>query len=91
MPFGLRNSAAIFQRFIHTQLRYLDFALAYVDGILVFREDKESHKMNLQQLFNLLTSVGLRLKESKRRIAQPSVEFLGYQIDRNGIKSPPSC
>ena len=90
MPFGLRNSSSTFQRFIDTQLRGLEFALAYVDDILVFNKVEESHKIYLQQLFDRLTSVGLRLKESKCCIAQPSVEFLGYPIDCNGIKPPSS-
>ena len=80
MPFGLRNSSSTFQHFINTQLRGLDLTLAYVDDILVFSKDEGSHKIH-QQLFDRLKSVGLRLKESKCCIAQPSVEFLGYQID----------
>ena len=90
MQFGLKNSSATFQRFIDTQLRGLDFALAYIDDILVFSPDEESHKLHLRQLFDRLQSVGLRLKEPKCQIAQPSVDFLGYQIDAKGIKPPAS-
>lgn len=90
MPFGLRNSSSTFQRFIDTQLRGLDFAMAYIDDILVFSPDQESHDIHLQQLFDRLKSVGLRLKEPKCQIAQTSVEFLGYSIDSNGIKPPSS-
>ena len=59
-------------------LRGLDLVLACVDGILAFSEDKGSHKIHPQQLFDLLPSIGFRLKESKCCIAQPSVGCLAY-------------
>ena len=35
MPFGLRNAAQTFQRFIDQVLRGLDFSYAYVDDVLI--------------------------------------------------------
>ena len=35
MPFGLRNAAQSFQRFINQVLQGLDFVYAYVDDILI--------------------------------------------------------
>jgi len=43
MPFGLSNAAQTFQRYIDHVLRGLDFVSPYLDDILVFSEDTESH------------------------------------------------
>jgi hypothetical protein len=49
MPFGLTNAPATFQNYIHTALHdVLDiFAIAYLDDILVFSLDRNSHTEHL--------------------------------------------
>ena len=37
MPFGLRNAAQTFQRFMHQVTRGLDFVFVYLDDVLVAR------------------------------------------------------
>lgn len=44
MPFGLRNAAQTFQRFIDQVLRGLDFCFAYLDDILVASTSNEEHE-----------------------------------------------
>lgn len=43
MPFGLKNPAEIFQRFVDEVLRGLDFAFAHIDDILVSSSNHEEH------------------------------------------------
>ena len=43
MPFGLRNAAKTFQRFIDFVLRELDFCYAYIDDILIALKDHEEY------------------------------------------------
>jgi hypothetical protein len=49
MPFGLTNAPVTFQNYIHTALYdILDtFAVAYLDDILVFSADQDSHTNHL--------------------------------------------
>lgn len=44
MPFGLRNAAQTFQRFINEVLQGLDFCYAYIDDILVASKTEEEHR-----------------------------------------------
>ena len=47
MPFGLRNAAQTFQRFIDQILRDLPFCYAYIDDILIASTSVDEHKTHL--------------------------------------------
>lgn len=59
MPFGLRNAAQTFQRFINEVLHGLHFCYAYIDDILVASASEEEHKNYLRQLFSRLNEYGV--------------------------------
>ena len=50
MPFGLRNAAQTFQRFIDEVLRGLPFAYSYVDDVLVASKSADEHEDHLRQV-----------------------------------------
>uniref|UniRef100_A0A1X7SIA8 Reverse transcriptase domain-containing protein n=1 Tax=Amphimedon queenslandica TaxID=400682 RepID=A0A1X7SIA8_AMPQE len=52
MPFGLRNAAQIFQRFINEVLRGLTYAYAYIGDVLIASASEEEHKYHLQLIFD---------------------------------------
>ncbi len=54
MPFGLRNAAQTFQRFIDQITRDLEFAYVYIDDILVTSKSEKEHKQHLRILFERL-------------------------------------
>lgn len=49
-PFGLKNAAQTFQRFIHSVVRNLDFCYVYLDDILIASESEEQHLEHLEIL-----------------------------------------
>ncbi|CAH8493409.1 unnamed protein product [Dicrocoelium dendriticum] len=51
MPFGLRNAAQTFQRFIDSVTRGLDFVYPYIDDILVASSSEEQHAEHPNMLF----------------------------------------
>lgn len=51
MPFGLRNAAQTFQRFINEVLHGLDFCYAYIDDILVASKSEQEHEKHLRNYF----------------------------------------
>ena len=59
MPFGLRNSNNIFQRFIDEVIYGLDFCFAYVGNILVASHSLEKHEIHLNILMNRFKTFGL--------------------------------
>ena len=86
MPFGLRNSAQTFQRFIDQVLRGLDFVFVYIDDILVASENQQEHTSHLQQVFERLADYGVTINPQKCVFGEASIDFLGHHIDNTGIR-----
>uniref|UniRef100_A0A5S6QRD6 Reverse transcriptase domain-containing protein n=1 Tax=Trichuris muris TaxID=70415 RepID=A0A5S6QRD6_TRIMR len=65
MPFGLRNAAQTFQRFMDEVARGLDFCYVYLDDILVASRSEQEHETHLKQLFQRLSEYGVKLNPEK--------------------------
>ena len=59
MPFGLRNAAQTFQRFMDQVLRGLSFAYAYVDDVLVSSITVDNHLRHVRIVFERLATHGI--------------------------------
>lgn len=85
MPFGLRNAAQSFQRFIDNITRGLPFVFAYLDDLLVASASIEEHLQHLRALFQRLAEHGLLINGDKCEFGVPTLEFLGHRVDAQGI------
>lgn len=85
MPFGLRNAAQTFQRFMDHVVRGLDFVYVYLDDILLASSSPSEHMQHLRILFERLLSFGLSVNPSKCLFGVSSLEFLGHFIDSSCI------
>ena len=90
MPFGLRNAAQTFQRFIDTVLHGLDFVCAYIDDLLIASNSLEEHYQHLEMVFRRLDEYGVVINPSKCQFGQTEVKFLGHLITQQGIRPLPS-
>ncbi|BHF59593.1 hypothetical protein SprV_0100255300 [Sparganum proliferum] len=86
MPFGLRNVAQTFQRFIGRVLRGLPFVYAYIDDLLVACRNAEEHKEHLALVFDRLDQFGVVINPSKCVLGVPSLDFLGHHVDAQGLR-----
>lgn len=85
MPFGLRNAAQTFQRFMDHVVRGLDFVYVYLDDVLVASNSPVEHEQHLRELFDRFTSFGLTINPTKCLFGVESLEFLGHHIDSHSI------
>jgi Reverse transcriptase (RNA-dependent DNA polymerase)/RNase H-like domain found in reverse transcriptase len=91
MPFGLSNAGACYSRLVALALQYLpgDFALAYLDDIILFSKSVEDHLYQLRQVLDLHRQFGMKLKLSKCKVLQEQVEYLGHLVSEDGIRMIP--
>ena len=85
MPFGLRNAAQTFQRFIDKVLRGLHFTYAYVDDVLIASAMPEEHLQHLQLVLERLQDYGVIINPQKCTFGAECLDFLGHHIDHRGI------
>ena len=85
LPFGIASAPAIFQRAIETLLQGIPYTCAYFDDIVVTGKTDDEHLQNLQLVFQKLEFVGLKLNKEKCVFMAPSIEYLGHQIDKDGL------
>ena len=86
MPFGLRNAAQTFQRFINQVLHGLDFCYAYIDDLFIASSSHEQHLQHLQLVLERLSDHGILINVGKSVFGVPSLDFLGHRVDSNGIR-----
>ncbi len=58
MPFGLRNTAQTFQRFMDSLFKHLPFVFCYLDDIIMASHTLEEHHEHLRQIFTVLQENG---------------------------------
>jgi hypothetical protein len=91
MPFGLCNAPATFERLMEYVLAGLHWkiCLVYLDDIIVVGKTFEDMIRNLDQVFQRFEEAGLKMKPKKCQLFKKEMEFLGYVITANGVKTDP--
>ena len=88
-PFGLAQAPAYFQRLVNEVLSGLTFAFGYLDDILVYSHDMETHLEHLRKLFMKLREADLKLKEVKCNFLKKHIQYLGHIVSGKGITPMP--
>ena len=88
-PFGLAQAPAYFQRLINEVLAPFDFAFGYLDDILIYSPDVETHLKHLELIFQRLHEVDLKLKMEKCSFLKKHIQYLGHIVSGDGIKPVP--
>lgn len=91
MPFGLSNAPATWQRLIDTVLgpELEPYVFVYLDDIIVISPDFDIHVKTLSQVFDRLYAAGLTVSQDKCKFCRPSLKYLGYIVDANGLRVDP--
>ena len=88
-PFGLAQAPAYFQRLVNEVLSSLTFTFSYLDDILVYSPDMETHVEHLRKLFMKLREADLKLKEVKCNFLKKRIQYLGHIVSGKGITPMP--
>lgn len=88
MLFGLTCAPSVFQRLMDLVLCGLTYetCLVYLDDIIVFSHDFDSHVGRLREIFDRLRTANLKLHMKKCSLFHRSVNFLGHVLTESGIE-----
>ncbi|XP_066442030.1 uncharacterized protein [Eleutherodactylus coqui] len=88
MPFGLCNAPAVFQGFMNAVFHdFLGvFLVIYLDDILVYSPDWDSHVRHLRLVLTRLREYQLFVKLEKCTFGSKQISFLGYVISPTEIQ-----
>jgi hypothetical protein len=89
LSFGTKNATAIYQRVMDEVLREggcADFAMAYVDDLIIFSPDMKTHVEHVKKVLDCLYEVGLRAHPEKSIFGASQVEYLGHMVSADGVQ-----
>ena len=89
VPFGLAQAPAYFQRPINEVLTDCNFAMGYLDDIIIFSKTEEEHLQHLEEIFERLRKAGLKLELQKCSFFKKHIQYLGHLISDKGIQPLP--
>ncbi|XP_037944267.1 uncharacterized protein LOC119677070 [Teleopsis dalmanni] len=88
-PFGIKNSPAVFTRYVYAVLRELikkGVAMVYMDDIIIPSQNEEEGMRRLVEVLEVAQNFGLNIKWEKCQILKKKVNFLGFIIENSSIK-----
>ena len=88
VPFGLAQAPAYFQKLINNMLKGYNFAMGYLDDIIIYSRSEKEHLEHLEEIFIKLKAAGLKLKLEKCCFFKKHIQYLGHLISA-GIQPLP--
>ena len=89
VPFGSAQAPLYFQQLMNQVLQGLDFAIAYLDDIVIFSKNELEHLQHLETVFKRLEDAGLKLKKSNCDFFRLQIHYLGHMLSAEGIQPLP--
>ena len=71
-------------------LKDFNFAIAYLDDIIIFRKMPQEHLSHIWKVFQKLQSAKLSMKMSKCNFFSKEIQYLGHILSVTGIQPLPS-
>uniref|UniRef100_A0A915EAC8 Reverse transcriptase domain-containing protein n=1 Tax=Ditylenchus dipsaci TaxID=166011 RepID=A0A915EAC8_9BILA len=68
----------------------LNFAIAYMDDIIVVSKSADDHAQHLMLLFQTIADYGFKVRMEKCSVFQKSIKYLGQIIDKDGRRPDPA-
>jgi hypothetical protein len=91
VPFGLATWAQVLTRLLDRVFQDYKFKFVYhyLDDVVVYSEDFESHMRHLSLVFERLRQAGLTVKPEKVVLATQEISFLGHLVSKDGVRIDP--
>lgn len=73
-----------------TMLSDLNFAITYLDDILIKRENQEQYSQHINEGFRKINKYGFKLSDEKSKFFMTKIKYFGQIIDKNSRKPDPT-
>ena len=90
LPFGSTNAPALFQKTMNQIFKPLiqnGTVVVYLDDIAIISETLEDHRRQLKDVFELISKYNNHLRIDKCTFGTTETEYLGFIIDKIGIRA----
>ena len=89
LPYGISLAPGIFQRTMDNLVQGIPGVVVYIDNVLITGPTNEEHLKSLEEVLKRMKEAGLKLRQDKCSFMSPSVTYLGYKIDAEGLDPLP--
>ena len=90
VSFSLAQAPAYFQELMTGILKDFNFAIAYLDDIIIFSKTPQEHLSHIRMVFKKLKSANLSMKKSKCNSFSEEIQYLGHILSATDIRPLPS-
>lgn len=86
LPFGIKPASGIVQRELEKLLCGIPGVQNFLDDVMVTGSSDEEHLERLRKVFEVLQNAGFKLNKAKCEFFKSEVTFLGYVVDKDGLR-----
>lgn len=92
LPMGLKVSPSAFSRIMTVAMSGLTYekCFIYLDDLVIFGRNLQSHNKNLLDVFERLRKVNLKLNPNKCQFLKTELLYLGHTVTKDGILPDPN-
>lgn len=90
LPFGVSSAPSIFQKLMDQIFSGVAGVVCYLDDIIVTGSTYIDHLRNLSIVFARIQTFGFRVNKTKCAFLKHQVEYLGFVVDKHGVRTSPS-
>lgn len=93
LPMGLRNSGMTFQKMVTLLMSGMLYSevLAYLDDCILYSKSVQQHFKTVEEVLHRFKGAGLKLKPRKCHLFQKEIVYLGFLVDKDGIRPNPEA
>ena len=85
IPFGIKNAPALFQRIMDKVICGLNFAAVYLDDIIIWSADLDTHLKHIDAVLKALDNANLKAHPGKCHFATDRLAYLGHLVTPEGV------
>lgn len=90
LPYGIASAPGLFQREMDKLFIGFGNVICFFDDIFICGTDEADLQRNLELVLQKLSEVGLTVNRDKCKFFKNEIEFLGYNVNKDGISIPES-